>query len=212
MCKSETLPEGHLHNIRALESAYLKHRDPIRQSGFSGGAERWRAERSPLLKAVHSDGEFLDVGCSVGYLLHCVVEWSNDNGLELVPYGVDLNPRLILEALRRFPGLEHHFWVANAWRWVPPRRFKWVYALSDCVPKCLLIRWSRHMLQHAVAENGRLIIGHYGSRSVATPPLDIAEILAAGGLDVSGEASGGKMSDGSPVTRFAWMDRRSNLR
>lgn len=32
---------------RALESAYLRSEDPMVQSGFSGGRQRWVSERSP---------------------------------------------------------------------------------------------------------------------------------------------------------------------
>ena len=61
---------------RALEDAYLRSDDPIRQSGFGGGAERWRAERSPILEAVDGDGDLLDIGCANGYLAECLVEWA----------------------------------------------------------------------------------------------------------------------------------------
>ena len=98
------LPEPYLESIRILESAYLAHNDPIRQSGFSGGPDRWRTERSPLLEALDGDGEFLDLGCANGFLLESVVGWARDSGLTVIPYGVDLNPLLIQEAIRRFPG------------------------------------------------------------------------------------------------------------
>ena len=119
------LPETHLESIRILERAYLAHSDPIKQSGFSGGAQRWSAERSPLLDAIDGDGDFLDVGCANGFLLESVVDWASERGIELTPYGLDMNPLLIQEALRRFPDSAHHFWVANAWGWMPPKRFRW---------------------------------------------------------------------------------------
>ncbi len=205
------LPQFHLERIRSLESAYLAHSDPIRQSGFGGGARRWRSERSPLLEAVDADGEFLDVGCAVGHLLECVVDWGNEHGIELTPYGIDLNPKLIREAIRRFPAMEHHFWVANAWNWIPPRRFKWVYALYDCVPDEYVPALAKQLLTHSVADGGRLIMGAYGSVSQQLDPADIAGMLRAGGLRVAGQSCGGTLPDGGPVTRFAWMDRSANL-
>ncbi len=204
------LPKSHLERIRSLEPAYLEHSDPIRQSGFGGGAERWRAERSPLLEGIDADGEFLDVGCAVGYLLECVVEWGEERGVKLTPYGIDLNPKLILEAIRRFPGLEHHFWVANAWGCIPPRRFKWVYALYDCVPDEYVPGLAQHLLTHCVADGGRLIMGAYGSVSSELDPFDIASALREGGLRVTGESSGGTLPSGGPVTRFAWVDKAAN--
>ena len=85
------LPEDQLETIRILEAAYLAHNDPIRQSGFSGGPDRWRAERYPLLDAVDGDGDLIDLGCANGYLLECLLEWGAERGIRLNPYGVDLN-------------------------------------------------------------------------------------------------------------------------
>lgn len=62
-----TLPNDFLCELELLEAAYLKEDDRIRQSGFSGGAERWRAERGPILDAIDTDGDLLDVGCANGY-------------------------------------------------------------------------------------------------------------------------------------------------
>ena len=43
--------------------------------------------------------------------------------IALTPYGVDLNPRLLQKAMRRFRDQPDHFWVANAWAWLPPKKF-----------------------------------------------------------------------------------------
>ncbi len=206
------LPESHLESIRTLESAYLRHRDPIKQSGFSGGPDRWRTERSPLLDAVEGDGEFLDLGCANGHLLQSVVEWARDRGVELTPHGVDLNPRLLQEALRRFRQNPDRFWVANAWGWLPPRRFRWVYAIWDLVPIEYLPQLARHLLEHAVARNGALIFGAYGSRSDDRPSVDVARVLRDGGLKVSGVSQGGELPSGGPVTRFSWIKHEDWVR
>ncbi len=71
-----TLPRDFVRRIESLEEAYLRSDDPIRQSGFGGGAERWRAERGPILEAVEGDGDLLDIGCANGYLLECLVAWG----------------------------------------------------------------------------------------------------------------------------------------
>ena len=206
-----SLPTSHLDSIHNLEAAYLSHQDPILQSGFGGGAERWRAERSPLLHAVGGDGEFLDLGCANGFLLESVVDWAQERGIDLNPFGVDLNALLIQEAIRRFPEAAHHFWVANAWGWLPPRRFRWVYAIWDLVPTEMVPTLARHLLQNAVRDDGAVIFGAYGSKSKNTLPMDIATVLTTGGLPVSGEASGGELPGGGPVTKFAWINRRDWL-
>ena len=199
------LPETYLESIRILENAYLLHDDPIKQSGFSGGRERWRAERSPLLKAIDGDGDFLDLGCANGYMVESVVGWAGERGLKLKPHGLDLNPRLLLKAMRRFPGEEHRFWVANAWNWLPPKRFRWVYAIWDLVPAENLHTLARHLLEHAVEEGGTLIFGAYGSKSDDTPSFNIGEHLRDSGFRVAGESQGGELPRGGPVARFAWV-------
>lgn len=45
----KTLPVEFIETLEALERSYLRETDPIRGSGFGGGAERWRSEREPLL-------------------------------------------------------------------------------------------------------------------------------------------------------------------
>ncbi len=49
----EALPDDFLSRLRDLETSYIATSDPILQSGFSGGAVRWKDERSPILEAIH---------------------------------------------------------------------------------------------------------------------------------------------------------------
>jgi hypothetical protein len=187
---------------RALEASYLRSGDPIRQSGFGGGAERWRAEREPVLEAIDGDGDLLDVGCANGYLLECLVAWGAERGLALTPFGVDIGPALIAEAKRRLPDLADNFWVGNGWDWRPPRRFRYVYTLYDNVPEELLAPYAQRLLEYVVEPGGRLIVGAYGSRSRGTPPFDVAGFLEANGIAISGRTSAGE----PPIVSFAWVD------
>jgi SAM-dependent methyltransferase len=197
-----TLPPDFLARARSLEDAYLRSDDPIRQSGFGGGAERWRAEREPILEAIEGDGDLLDIGCANGYLLRCLVDWGVERGLRLTPQGIDIGPRLIEEAKRWHPGFEGNFHVANGWDWRPRRRFRYVYSLYDCVPEELLAPYVRRLLECVVAPGGRLIVGAYGSRSAGKSPFAIAESLAANGFAVAGRTMGGEPA----VVAFAWVD------
>lgn len=200
------LPPDFLAQIRALEPAYLAESDPILQSGFHGGPERWRAERGPILDPVTEDGDLLDAGSANGYLLECLVAWGAERGLRLTPFGVDIGPRLVDAAKRRLPAFATNFWTANVWDWRPPRRFKYVYALYDCVPIEMLREYVEHLLDAVVEPGGRLIVGAYGSASRGDAPLPIADVLASYGQNVAGRSFGGRMPDGGPVTAFAWVD------
>ncbi len=202
MTAKEPLPVEFLRELDALERAYLTQRDPIRQSGFAGGAARWRDERGPILDGIDTDGTLLDIGCANGFLLQSLVEWGAERGLSLVPYGLDQGATLIELARLRFPSLTDHFWVGNAWSWQPPRRFDYVYTLYDCVPPAFLARYIRQILEGFVRLGGRLIIGAYGSRSRGLAPFDLERFLRAEGYQLRGTSTGGY----PVVTTFAWLD------
>jgi hypothetical protein len=159
------LPVEFLDRLRELEVSYLRETDPVRQSGFGGGQERWRTERELVLDAVSDDGDFLDIGCANGYLLECLVTWGQERHVRLRPYGVDCGAQLIALAKKRLPQYASHFWVANAWEWIPPRTFRYVYSLYDCVPQGLLPAYIRLLVTRRVEQGGTLIMGAYGSDS-----------------------------------------------
>ena len=196
------LPGEFLRYLEVLENTYLAERDPIRASGFGGGAKRWRCEREPLLDAGEADGDLLDVGCANGHLAECLVDWARERGRRLTPYGVDYGERLIALAQQRLPQWASHFYVGNAWDWVPPRRYRYVYALYDCVPRSHLSRYLQRLAGEFVEPSGRLIVGAYGSRSRGFAPFDVRSGLEQAGLHVVGSSSGGN----PPIASFAWTD------
>jgi hypothetical protein len=202
MTQPSALPDDFLQQLRTLEESYLAADDPIRQSGFGGGAARWRVERAPILDALGGDGALLDIGCANGYLLECLVAWGRDRGLRITPFGLDYGAGLIALARTRQPQFADHFFTGNAWEWQPPRRFRYVYTLHDCVPSDRLAAYIERLLERVVAPSGRLIVGAYGSRSRKLPPLDIGAWLRAAGWTVAGTGAGGE----PPNARFAWID------
>lgn len=183
---------------RALEPLYLSSDDDLRRSGYSAGPERWTAERSPLVDGIDRDGTFLDVGCANGRLAEDVVRWAAERGHRIEAYGVDLGPRLIELARRRFPG--DRFVAADAWEWDPGRRWTFVYAMLDQAPDDMACVWFER-LAGWVEPGGRLIVGDYGSRHRGVEPRHVAEVLADCGFDPIGTAAGGE----PVVTRFAWV-------
>ena len=199
---NRTLPQSFLQELKELEAAYLKEDDPIRQSGFSGGAARWRDERGPILEAIATDGDLLDIGCANGYLLKCLVKWGSERGLRLIPHGLDQGSSLIELAKGCLPEYADNFHVGNAWDWRPRRKYRYVYMLYDCLPLDYLAEGVNRLMERVVAPQGRLIVGSYGSKSDAIPPFDIGDFLQAAGFVVLGRAEGGR----GPITKFAWID------
>lgn len=191
--------EEFLEICRRLESAYLESDDPIVQSGFSGGRERWAAERSPLIEAIDRDGDFLDVGCANGLLAADVVNWADERGFSLTPHGIDLGSRLVDLARRRLPEFADNFVTANAWTWQPDRRWAFVYSLLDLSPTELWCDWVNRLLGW-VEPGGRLILGSYGSWSRGIVPVDVTTVMEGCGWAVAGSSAGGD----PVVTQFAW--------
>lgn len=184
-----------------LEAAYLESDDPIVQSGFSGGPERWVAERSPLMEAITRHGTFLDVGCANGLLAEDVVRWAGWKGIVIEPHGIDLGSGLVALAQQRHRAWSSNFQVADAWSWDPSMRWTFVYSLLDLSPAEMWCEWLQR-LSSWVQPGGRLIIGDYGSRSRSIPPVDVAGVFEKCGLEATGSSHGG-----DPVlTRFAWAD------
>jgi len=196
------LPADFLNILRSLEQSYLSELDPIRQSGFGGGSARWRAEREPILEAVESGGDFLDVGCANGYLLECLMRWGRERAINITPFGLDIGTGLIALARKRFPEYKGNFYIGNAWDWIPPRKFRYVYSLFDCVPENFLEEYIYRLYDRFVAPGGRLILGAYGSKSRRTPPYDIAEFIKFMELQISGKAVVGN----PPVALFVWLN------
>ena len=188
----------------ALEVSYLEYDDPIKQSGFGGGTERWRIEREPIIDAFYSDGDILDIGCANGYLLECLVKWARERGFRLTPYGIDIGAKLIALAQNRMPEYTENFYIGNAWDWKPPRKFKYVYSLYDCVPVQYLSEYVQELRDQTVEPGGRLIIGTYGSKSRNIPPFDISKFLLEAKFSVIGTSQGGD----PPTSKFAWIDRK----
>jgi SAM-dependent methyltransferase len=203
MYTNRKLPPDFLGHLKSLATSYLGDIDPIRQSGFGGGPERWRAEREPILDAIETDGDLLDIGCANGYLLESLIKWGLERGIKLTPFGLDLSAGLIHLAMKRLPDYRSNFYIGNVWDWKPPQKFKYVYSLYDCVPVEFLEEYIFRLFDRVVHPGGRLIIGAYGSRSQVIPPFDIKGFIESAGLSITGIITGGE----PPITLFVWLDK-----
>lgn len=80
------LPQTWVDELDECERAYLSREGPLKQSGWNGTYESWKEKRGPILQAVDSDGDFIDIGCANGYLLECLAEWGKgEKGITLIP-------------------------------------------------------------------------------------------------------------------------------
>lgn len=154
------IPEEDIRKLIELENSYLEREGPRAQSGFGGDEKRWRAQRGPVLGAITSDGEFLDVGCANGHLLECLILWAKERDINLTPYGLDQGEKLIELTRQRLPKYTKNFFTGNLWDWTPPHKFKYVSS-SLCVPDHLKRRLFEKLTSKIVAPGGRLVLRSY---------------------------------------------------
>ncbi|HEX5689836.1 MAG TPA: methyltransferase domain-containing protein [Roseiflexaceae bacterium] len=147
-----------------LETAYVAADEPWRQSGMSGPYERWAALRRPVADAIDRNGTFLDIGCANGYLLECCLAWTAERGIEIEPFGVDISERLAGLARERLPLYADNLMVANAFEWIPPRRFDFVRTELVYVPGEYERQYIDHLREHYLAPGGRLLIANYAEQ------------------------------------------------
>ena len=190
---------------RDFKRWYLASDNPWRQSGWGSTPERWRLAREVILSAVERSGTFLDIGCANGLLLESLVAWAGERGIVIEPHGIDLVPELIDLARKRLPAYASNFAAANAFTWIPLRRYDYVHLLLECAPPLRHREFLRRILDSAIARGGRLIVSNYGSRSKNEAPIDVAGYLSGLGFAVAGRASASER-DGFVLTRTAWVD------
>jgi len=149
------------NNRRILETAYVSHDEPWRQSGMSGPEDRWNSLRKPIADCVERSGTFLDIGCANGYLIECVLKWTAERVLKIEPYGLDLSEKLVNMAKQRLPEFADNFFVGNSFTWMPPRRFDYVRTELVYVPLELEREYIEFLIENHLTDEGRLIIPNY---------------------------------------------------
>lgn len=175
-------------NRDLLETAYLAGQEPWQQSGFGLHSnrtyEQWAVHRKPVVDAIVSSGTFLDIGCANGFLLECVLHWTMERGLAVVPFGLDLSERLVVRAQARLPTHANGLFVGNAWDWMPPQRFDYVRTELVYVPNELQREYVVRILDRYLEPDGRLLAAEYRSRENTAPALSIDRDLRALGFGV----------------------------
>ena len=154
-----TQEEWHARVLAVIEPAYLGATSAEMGSGHGGTPAEWDASRRLVMEAVDRSGTFLDIGCANGLLMASVHRWSQERGLAVEPYGVEISARLAEVARERYPQWHDRIWAANADGWEPPQRFDLVRTGLEYVPAARQERFVRHLVEHVVAPGGRLVVG-----------------------------------------------------
>ncbi len=175
---------------KELEEAYLQHEEPWKQSGFSGPEERWIAYRKPIADCVEESGSFLDIGCANGYLLECILRWTGERDLSIIPYGLDLSEKLVELAKNRLPGYKDNFYKGNGWLWNNPIRFDYVRTEIVYVPEYLQKQYIERIINEYLVQRGKLLVTEYRLRQdpISKPWID--RMLKDWGLNISKQTSG----------------------
>ncbi len=190
-----------------LETAYLQHEEPWKQSGFSGPEERWIAYRKPIADCIEKSGSFLDIGCANGYLLECILKWTADRGINMVPYGLDLSEKLVALAKKRLPKFKDNIFIGNGLTWQNPVRFDYVRTEIVYVPDDLQRRYVERIMEEYLADEGKLLIADYRNSNTPadTPWFDVT--LKKWKLNIEKHFSG--VYDNKELTRV-WVIAKKN--
>jgi len=186
---------------RAATAAYYLSEpgNPYRESGRGKGAARWEETRRCIADAVPRSGDFMDVGCANGLLCETLVGWCAERGLAVEPHGIDFVPELVALARARHSARAERFEVANAWDWIPRRRYDFVRLSLEIVPERDRVELVRRIAARAVSPRGRLIVCHYADETRGEALVEVGDWLAAHGWKPAGRGA-------APNVSLAWID------
>lgn len=190
-----------------FETIYLAGTDPWQQSGVglhtSHSAHDWEILRRPIADCLPSSGTFLDIGCANGYLLECLLHWTGERGLRIIPYGLDFSEKLVALAQKRLPQYADHLFLGNAWDWPPPQTFDYVNTTLDYVPDVLREAFVHRLLNRYVLPGGLQLIAEYLGRTTGVPEIRVDEKLRQWGFYVEMVKSSYLKQDPLRQTRVA---------
>jgi len=193
---------------KELEEAYLQYDEPWRQSGFSGPEERWVACRKPIAECIEESGSFLDIGCANGYLLECILKWTAERNINIIPYGLDLSPQLTELAKQRLPKYRQNIYTGNGWLWPSPIRFDYVHTEVVYVPEELQKRYIKRIIETYLADGGRLLLTEYRSREDPADKPWIDRTLKKWKINTTKRVSG--FYDNKELTRVIVINKGIN--
>jgi hypothetical protein len=137
--------------------------------------------------------------------MECAVPWLAECGTRIEPYGLDIIPELADLARRRLARWADRIFIGNAAEWIPNTKFDFVRTGLEYVPPSRRAGFVRHLLQHTVAPEGRLIIGAHSEPAGSRPQRE-AEVSSFG-FNVQGRVEVPHTEDPRVVRRAFWIDQ-----
>jgi hypothetical protein len=134
--------------------------------------------------------------------MRTLTDWAAEAGLDIEPFGVEISASLAELARDQQPQWAGRIWCANAFEWVPPRRFDIVRTGLDYVPAPFRAEYLGHLFEHVVAPGGRLIVGAFNEEN----DQDTMELEVAGfGHRIAGRTSAAHRHPAVSYKAF-WID------
>lgn len=186
--ESEALNQWFAARRTLLETAYLPGTQPWQQSGVGlhtpHSAQDWEVLRRPIADCLLTSGTLLDIGCANGYLLECLLRWTEERGFVIIPYGLDFSAKLLALAQKRLPQYADHLFVGNVWDSTPPQTFDYVNTTLDYVPAELREAFVHRLLERYLQPGGRLLVAEYLGRTTGIPAISVDEQLRQWGFSI----------------------------
>ena len=176
-----TKDEWYELNNTYFTKLYLSYDNPRAQSGHGGSAQHYAFSHLPIVDAFYKDGTFMDVGCANGHLMEMVHKWASALGFDVQVYGVDISEGLLGLSKSRLPHWSDHLFLGNAFYWRPEHKFDYVHIGGvGQVPEDDERALFDHLMEHYVADGGRLILGPYWQHEGDDRCFGIQRLLDSG--------------------------------
>jgi len=186
---------------------YLSQDNPRGQSGHGGDERHYVFSHLPIIEAIYKDGTFLDVGCANGYLCEKVHGWAAAIGFDVQVFGVDISEGLLELARRRLPQWHDHFYLGNTFFWKPEHKFDYLHigGLGQ-VPEDDELKFFNHLMDHYLADGGRLILGPTWSDSDDSRYKGVQKLLDSG-IIPTGYIEKTHYNNPNRLRRAIWFDK-----
>jgi hypothetical protein len=113
--------------------------------------------------------------------MEMVHQWATALEFDVPVFGVEISEGLLDLAKRRLPHWADHFYLGNSFYWKPVQKFDYVHigGLGQ-VPEDDERALFEHLMEHYVADGGRLILGPYWQHESDSRRFGIQRLLDSG--------------------------------